>query len=199
MEISKHNSEGEHIPAQVEAYLDGQLDVATTSQFEAHVAACQPCRMELNAQRQFLCELDSVLSAPKEFFIPKDFARIVSARAESDMRGVRTGGERRRALLVCLALGLTAFALLGAAAGTSLLVSAALLTNKVLGVLSLLWTTLHDVFIGTTIISRVIVRMLLPESPLKNFAMLTLLALAVASLSHLIISYHRRGQMRLSR
>ncbi len=198
MEISKHNCQGEHIPARVAAYLDGQLDVATTNQFEAHLSGCQPCRTELNAQRQFLCELDSVLSAPEELFIPRDFARIVSARAESDMRGVRTGGERRRALLVCLVLGLTAFVLLGAAVGTSLLASAGLLANKVVVVLSLLGTTLHDVFISLTIVSRVIVRMFLPESPLKSLAMLVLLVLAVASLSHLIISYHRRGQMRLS-
>ena len=198
MEISNYTCQGEHIPANVSAYLDGQLDFAAIDEFEAHVAACQPCRAELNAQRQFLCELDSVLSTPKDISIPKDFARIVSARAESDMSGVRTGGERRRALLVCLALGLTAFVLLGATAGNSLLVSAALVTSKVLGVLSLLWTTLHDAMIGMTIISRVIVRMFLPESPLTNLAALFVLVLAVASLSHLIISYHRRGQMRLS-
>lgn len=198
MEISKYTCHGEHIPANISAYLDGQLDIAAIDQFEAHVAACQPCRAELNAQRQFLCELDSVLSTPKDLSIPKDFARIVSARATSDMRGVRTGGERRRALLVCLALGLAAFVLLGATAGSSLLVSAALVANKVLGVFSLLWTTLHDAVIGMTIVSRVIVRMFLPESPLTNLAALVVLVLAVASLSHLIISYHRRGQMRLS-
>ena len=126
-----------------------------TSHFETHLKACEPCRAELNAQRQFLWELDSALASPKELFIPRDFARIVSARAESDMRGVRTGGERRRALLVCLGLGLLAF--LGATAGTSLLLSAGLL-NKVLGVLSLLWTTSHDALVGVTIISRVVVR-----------------------------------------
>jgi len=198
METSKYTCQGEHISANVAAYLDGQLDIWALDQFEAHVKGCQPCRAELNAQRQFLCELDSILSTPKELSIPKDFARIVSARAESDMRGVRTGGERRRALLVCLALGFAAFVLLGATAGTSLLVSAALLTNKVLGVLSLLWTTLHDAVVGLTIVSRVIVRMFLPESPLTNLAALVVLVLAVASLSHLIIRYHRRGQMRLS-
>lgn len=198
MEISKYTCQDEHISANVSAYLDGQLDIAAVDQFEAHVKGCQPCRAELNSQRQFLCELDSILSTPKELSIPKDFARIVSARAESDMRGVRTGGERRRALLVCLALGFASFVLLGATAGTSLLVSAALLTNKVLGVLSLLWTTLHDAVVGLTIVSRVVVRMFLPESPLTNLAALVVLVLAVASLSHLIISYHRRGQMRLS-
>ncbi len=198
MEISKYTCQGDHIPANVAAYLDGQLDIAALDQFESHVEACRPCRAELNAQRQFLCELDSVLSTPKELSIPKDFARIVSARAESDMRGVRSGGERRRALLVCLTLGLAAFVLLGATAGNSLLGSAALLANKVLGVLSLLWTTFHDAVIGMTIVSRVFVRMFLPESPLTNLAALVVLVLAVASLSHLIIRYHRRGQMRLS-
>jgi len=198
MEISNNICHSEHLPAKVAAYLDGQLEIAAMDQFEAHVEGCQPCRAELNAQRQFLCELDSVLSTPKELSIPEDFARIVSARAESDMRGVRTGGERRRALLFCLALGLAAFVLLGATAGTSLLIAAALLTNKVLGVLSLLWTTLYDAAIGMTIVSRVIVKMFLPESPLTSLAALLVLVLAVASLSHLIISYHRRGQMRLS-
>lgn len=198
MEISKYTCQSAHIPANVAAYLDGQLDIAALDQFEAHVEACRPCRAELNAQRQFLCELDSVLSTPKELSIPKDFARIVSARAESDMRGVRSGGERRRALLVCLTLGFAAFVLLGATAGNSLLGSAALLANKVLGVLSLLWTTFHDAVIGMTIVSRVFVRVFLPESPLTNLAALVVLVLAVASLSHLIIRYHRRGQMRLS-
>ena len=198
MEISKYTCQAEHLAANVAAYLDGQLESPALDQFEAHVAGCQPCRAELNAQRQFLSELDSVLATPKELSIPKDFARIVSARAESDMRGVRSGGERRRALLVCLALGLAAFVLLGATAGTSLLANAALVTNKVLGVFSLLWTTLHDAAVGMTILSRVIVRMFLPESPLTSFAALLVLLLAVASLSHLIISYHRRGQMRLS-
>ncbi|MGI8919230.1 MAG: anti-sigma factor family protein [Pyrinomonadaceae bacterium] len=198
MEISKYTCQGARTPANVAAYLDGQLDIAALDQFEAHVEACRPCRAELNAQRQFLCELDSVLSTPKELSIPKDFARIVSARAESDMRGVRSGGERRRALLVCLTLALAAFVLLGATAGNSLLGSAALLANKVLGVLSLLWTTFHDAVIGMTIVSRVFVRLFLPESPLTNLAALVVLVLAVASLSHLIIRYHRRGQMRLS-
>ncbi|MDQ3474452.1 MAG: zf-HC2 domain-containing protein, partial [Acidobacteriota bacterium] len=77
MEFRNYTCQGEHISAHVAAYLDGQLDIAI-DQFEAHVAACQPCRAELNAQRQFLCELDSVLSTPRELSIPKDFARIVS-------------------------------------------------------------------------------------------------------------------------
>ena len=81
MDISKHICQGGDIPSRVASYLDGQLDFAAISHFETHLKACEPCRTELNAQRQFLCELDSALATPNELFIPKDFARIVSARA----------------------------------------------------------------------------------------------------------------------
>lgn len=197
METNNQYCQGEEIAVQVAAYLDGQLEASALELFESHLESCHPCRTELNAQRQFLCELDSALSPLEELPIPKDFARIVSACAESDMRGVRQGGERRRALLVCLALAATAFTLLGATAGNSLLVSGRLLLNKVLGVIGLLWTALNDAFVGLAIILRVVTRMFLPQSQITNLAALILLGIAVVSLSHLIISYHRHRQMRL--
>jgi Putative zinc-finger len=197
MEISVHTCHDQVRATQVAAYLDGQLEGSAISDFESHVAGCQPCRAELTAQRQFLCELDSALNTTEEISIPKDFARIVSARAESDMRGVRDGGERRRALVVCLVLGITAFGLLGATNGKSLLLSGRLLANKVLGILGLLWTTLHDAFVGLTLVIRVVARVFQPQSSVMSLAALILLALAIASLSQLIIRYHRRGQMRL--
>jgi anti-sigma factor RsiW len=197
MEISKHNCSIADTASQIAAYLDGQLDELASAQFDAHLETCQHCRIELNAQRQFLCELDSALATPKELEIPKDFARVVSARAASDMRGVRQTNERRRALLVCVTLMTTAFALLGATNGKSLILSGRLLLNKVLGILTLLWVALSDAFLGLAIVARVIVRMVLPQSPVTSLAAFMLLALAVGSLSHLIIGYHRRGQMRL--
>ena len=96
METSTQNCQSENVAAQVAAYLDSQLDPSALDRFESHLETCQRCRAELSAQRQFLCELDSALSPLEELPIPEDFARIVSACAESDMRGVRQGGERRR-------------------------------------------------------------------------------------------------------
>ncbi|MGI8734526.1 MAG: anti-sigma factor family protein [Pyrinomonadaceae bacterium] len=194
MAISDYNCQSKWIAA----YLDGQLEDPADIQFEAHLASCQPCRSELTKQRQFMCELDSALARDAGSLpIPQDFARRVSAHAVSDMRGVREGEERRRAFLFCVALGSTAFALLGATAGKSILVSSRLLANKVLGVFELLWNALHDAITGLTIISRVVSRVFLPETLVANLAALILLALAVASLSHLIVRYHRRNQMRL--
>jgi hypothetical protein len=197
MEVGLHNCQSESVSAQVAAYLDGQLEITAASQFEEHIKACRPCSAELNAQRQFLCELDSVLSSPEELPIPKDFARVVSARAESDMRGVRTEGEGRRALLACLALGITAFALLGVTASESVLISVRLLGNKVMDIVTLLWSTLHDAFIGLMIVSRVVVQVFQPHSMITSLIALIALAFGLVSLSHLIVSYHRRRQTRL--
>ena len=193
MAISDHICQSENIAA----YLDGQLEDPANTQFETHLANCQSCRSELTAQRQFMCELDSALAKACDLPIPKDFAMLVSKRAESDMRGVRDGGERRRALVFCLALAAVSFALLGVTASEALLLNIRLLANKVVGVLGLLWTAVHDSVIGLTIISRVLSRVFLPESSVVSFAALVFLALAIASLSHLIIRYHRRNEMSL--
>lgn len=197
MELKNHNCQEQAVANDVAAYLDGQFEAAQVVEFEAHLENCAACREELNAQRQFLCALDSSFSHTEQLPIPKDFARIVAARAESDMSRVRQTAERRRALLVCLTLGVTAFALLGATTDTALLLNGRALANKVFGVLSLLWTTLRDAYTGLSIVSRVVAQLLLPQSPVMSFAALILLALAIASLSHLIIKYHRRSQMRL--
>lgn len=197
MEFSSNNCQTETVVLQIGAYLDGQLDTPALTQFEAHLESCHTCRTELNSQRQFLCELDSALSTPGELELPPNFARVVSARAASDMSGVRSGGERRRALLVCLALAITAFTLLGATSGRSVLLSFRMVLSKVMGILTFVWSTLHDAFVGLTIVLRVVVRVFQPQSTITSVLALIVLALAVVSLSQLIISYHRRSQMRL--
>ena len=45
--------------------------------------------------------------------LPEGFTRQLKARAQNDLSGVRDARERRRALKICAALGLAAFALLG--------------------------------------------------------------------------------------
>ena len=100
---------------QIAAYLDGELDVLAGSLFEEHLQECHVCDSELNAQRIFVCELDSALAQAPNLPLPQNFAQIVATRAESDMRGVRDGVEHKRALRFCLILALTSFALLGAA------------------------------------------------------------------------------------
>src|ERR1044072_252276 len=98
------------------AYVDGELDTDLTVLFEDHLEGCAECRAELRAHRLLVCELDAAMSESAEIPVPNDFSRMVAARAASDMRGVRTRTEHRKALTICLVLALVGFALLGGAA-----------------------------------------------------------------------------------
>jgi predicted anti-sigma-YlaC factor YlaD len=178
-------------------YLDGDLEPSACTAFEEHLRGCADCDAELQAQRLFICDLDSALAQPSDLPVPQNFARIVAAYAESDMSGARNGAEHKRALRFCVILALLAFALLGVAAGKSVFLSGQLMAGKVLGVFGLLWRTLHDAAVGLTVISRVVGQLLLPESHLAGLAALFLLALALVLLSLLISSYHRYHRMRV--
>ena len=99
------------------AYVDGELDADLTLRLEEHLTDCADCQFELRAHRLFVCELDSVLhTRSAEIPVPADFSRRVAARATSDMSGVRTCSENRKALAICLVLALAGFALVGTAA-----------------------------------------------------------------------------------
>ena len=66
-----------------------------------------------------MCELDAVMAQGMDLEVPANFSRVVAARAEIDMSGVRSFAERRKALSFCLILALLAFALLSASARDS--------------------------------------------------------------------------------
>lgn len=100
----------------VAAYVDGELTGAALENFEAHLRSCGACVDELRTQRQLLCTLDVAFNDSRSFELPREFSRVVTARAESDLSGVRRKLERRRAFKLCAALALTSFALMGAAA-----------------------------------------------------------------------------------
>jgi anti-sigma factor RsiW len=100
----------------VAAYVDGELTGAALEDFEAHLRSCGACADELRTQKQLLCTLDVAFNDSRSFELPREFSRVVTARAESDLSGVRRKRERRRALKLCAALALTSFALMGAAA-----------------------------------------------------------------------------------
>jgi hypothetical protein len=176
-------------PDLIAAFIDGELEADLRVAFEQHVTECRACDNELRTQRILMCELDSVLAQPLELDVPQNFAKVVAAHAKSDMSGARSGRERRRAVTFCLLLAASSFALLGAAAGRSILVTTELLGAKVLGLSGLFAKAVYDAGAGLSVILRVAGGALMPDA----FAVLVflLLLLAVLVLTILITAYHR--------
>jgi hypothetical protein len=168
------------------------LDADLTLCLEEHLKSCADCQFELRAHRLFICELDSVLTRGREIPVPADFSRRVAVRATSDMRGMRTGSENRKALAICLALALGGFALIGATARDTFFVVAGKLVSKVFAVLGLLASTMYDSVVGLAVILRVLSRRIIVETG-SLWPVLVLLAFGVLILSRLISNYHRSG------
>jgi anti-sigma factor RsiW len=174
------------------AYVDGELDVATTFLFEQHLESCTQCRAELQAHRVFVCELDAALTHKVEIPVPVDFSRMIAARATTDMRGVRTRSENRKALGICMILALGGFALMGATARDAVFAIGEGFVAASLGVAGFLSTVLYDTGSAVAVIFGVVSRKLIVETGSLG-PLVVLLVIAVLMLSRLISNYHRTG------
>lgn len=179
----------------IAAYLDGMLDAEAGEIFEQHLCDCMICNAELNEQRRLILSLDSTLGITSDLPLPQNFVRIVTARAESDFRGMRDRLEHKRAARLCLILAAAGFTLIGAAAGKALILSSWAIVDQALGMFSLLWMAVRDAAIGLTVVSRVIGGGLVPEPHFAGLVAL-LLVLALVLLFLLIGRYHRQHDMR---
>lgn len=174
----------------IAAYVDGELEADATVLFEEHLESCAPCRAELRAHQLFVCELDAALTETGEIQVPAEFSRMVAARASSDMRGVRTRSENRKALGICLILALGGFALLGATARDAIFMIAEKFVSTFFGVAGFISTVVYDTVAGLAVIFRVLSRKIIVESGSLG-PVLVLLAVAILILSRLIHNYHR--------
>ncbi|MDQ2936603.1 MAG: zf-HC2 domain-containing protein [Acidobacteriota bacterium] len=187
MSNTDHICETENIAA----YIDGELDPALVATLEEHLKQCSRCALELQAQRLFMCELDSALATPFDLEVPGNFAQVVAVHAESDMRGVRDRAEHTRALRFCVILAFAAFALLGVASSKAIILNIRVVADKVFGVIGFFAKAIYDAAAGFTLISRVVSRGLITDSRLTALTGILLVALAIGLLSLLISRYHR--------
>ena len=174
------------------AYVDGELDADLTILFEEHLEICEPCRAEVRAHRMFVCELDAALTDSVEIPVPVGFSQMVAARATTDMRGVRTRSEHRKALSICLILALAGFALIGATARDAIFAVAERFIAASLSLGGFLSSVVYDAGAAVAVIFGVLSRKLIVETG-SLVPLLVLLAFAILILSRLISNYHRTG------
>ena len=173
----------------IAAYVDGELDRDLAQRFEEHLQTCEPCRVELRLHRLFICELDATLTET-EMPMPRDFSRIIATRASTDMRGVRTGAENRKALGICMILALIGFALLGATARETIFLVAGRFVTTVIGLVGFAATAIYETVAGLAVVFRVLSRKIIVESGSLG-PMIVVLAVAIVLLTRLLSKYHR--------
>jgi anti-sigma factor RsiW len=179
------------VSQEVAAYLDGELAAGALAAFEEHLKECRSCASKLEEQRRLLCTLDMAFGSEKSVALPANFARVVTAHAQTDMSGVRERAERGRALRLSAALTLIAFALLGTAALNDSVFEPVALFGRYSGAaLGILWRVFYDAGTALAVIVRVVGRFMF-ESHSLGFLSYLLLAAALIVLQRLIRNYHR--------
>lgn len=172
------------------SYVDGELDEDARAVVEAHLNVCEECRAGLRAHQYFLRELDAAMTRSLNLPVPTNFSRLITARATSEMHGLRSSAEHRKAIAFCLGLALLAFSLLG---GPSRQILFGIIRRVIVNAMLLadaLWSMLYDITSSIVIVSRVISRKVVVESGFSNL-LLIVLAFAILVLSRLILNYHR--------
>src|SRR5688500_4949336 len=174
------------------SYVDGELDADLTFLFEQHLEGCAGCRAELQAHRLFVCELDAAMSDSVDISVPAGFSKMVATRATTDMRGVRTRSEHRKALGICIVLALAGFALVGAAARDAIFAIGERFIAASFTIGQFLSSLVYDAGATVAVIFGVLSRKLIVETG-SLLPLLVLLAVALLILSRLIANYHRTG------
>jgi anti-sigma factor RsiW len=175
----------------VAAYLDGELSGSFLSDFEAHLKACTDCAGELRAQRQLLCTLDVAFNGTRSFQLPKNFARVVTARAESDLSGMRNKHERRRAVKLCAILALVSFAFLGAAVRTVVFDPLRSFFRIAGSLIQLAWQAVSEAAISTSVVGRTVARALLLAQNGVGLLLIIIFLVSLSFLPFLLAKYHR--------
>ena len=175
---------------QIVAYIDGELGGSAMEEFEQHLSGCDECREDLRTQQVFLCELDAAMSSSPVVPAPANFARIVAAHAETDMRGVRSRTENKRALRFIIVLVIAAFSLLGASASQIVIAGARVLISNAFGLIGFVSRTTYETAASAAVIFRVVSRKLFVESGSLGLIVVCL-CLALLVLSRLLSNYHR--------
>ena len=178
----------------VAAYLDGELAGGESFAFDSHLETCGTCPSALAEQRRLSGLITAAISGPHEAVVlPADFARVVTARAQSDMTSVRGAREKRRAALLVLALAAVAFALIGAGGWNELLAPAATVARGLASAVDIALRSLAELAAGALLLLRGLGGFLVQEQSGRatRFAALAALACAVLVLFRLITKYHR--------
>jgi anti-sigma factor RsiW len=173
----------------IAAYLDGELSAPASARFEQHIRACPSCAAELNEQRRLLRALDMALEHGRGLPLPEDFARVVAARAQLDMRGVRAATERRRALRWCAWLFAACLLLFGAIAGQMLMMAVRSTAAPAQSLVNLALHTSAEAGTSASVIIRACGRHIAAHDHFPQI--LALLLIAAISLPLMIVGYRR--------
>jgi hypothetical protein len=136
-------------------FIDGELSVREEELLEFHLLNCNICKNELNEQKQLLRAMNFALNEDKNIELPKDFAKVIAVRAESNVSGLRNKKERKIAFF-SVTLMFT-FALIGLSGKIESILSFLVkIGDELYSILSFSFHVFMDLFTGLSFIIKIL-------------------------------------------
>lgn len=176
---------------EIVAYIDGELSLREELDLDLHLSNCKICTDELNSQKKVSTILEILLEDKAEDIkLPENFTKIITARAESNVSGLRHPKERLSAVFISAVLILPVVIGLGTKFET-LRFAAQKFTHQFLTVVGFIWHTLLDTALVFAVILRSLIQHFVYSSALTLFLILTVFAMTALILSKMILRFER--------
>ncbi|MBX7171907.1 MAG: zf-HC2 domain-containing protein [Pyrinomonadaceae bacterium] len=176
--------------AEIAAYLDGELSPSDELILEQHFAICKTCLDELNLQKKLLSALDFAFESKSEIELPENFTKVVVAKAESRVSGLRSKKERIWALSICA--GVLFLTMLGIALESDqILYSLSDFGKQFLALAGFINHLIFDITIGLAVILRFLSQQIVFSSGFATLLFLCVIALGFLSFSRLVLKFSR--------
>lgn len=192
MNLHTEKIEGNYCPRpEIVEYLDGELSPRAEFDLEMHFSGCKTCQEELNAQKKVSTTLEIMLEEEKESIeLPENFTKVVTAKAESNMDGLRSPKERSRALFICAILFL--FLLFGLGTkGKAVLFAMEKFTDQFLAVGGFVLHLFYTVALGFSAIFGSLCSKFIFGSTITILLITTIFIFATWMLSRMVLRFNR--------
>jgi predicted anti-sigma-YlaC factor YlaD len=190
MNLQDSTIENECPRDELAAYIDGELSSREELELEIHLANCQTCAVELNEQKKLLCVLDFALEGERKIELPENFTKVIIANAQSNVSGLRSPGERFKAISVCSVLLLFALVGLGGETG-AFLKTFVTFTDRIFAVGGFVVHFIYDVSIGMAVILRSLGNQMVNNSAVAFAALIAFFFVSLFAVSRLFVRYNR--------
>ena len=184
--------EGEDCPrVEIAEYIDRKLKLRDELDLELHFAQCETCATELKAQEKVSTTLEILLEEEKETIkLPENFTKIVTAKAESNLDGVRSRKERSKGLFIfAILFAMIAFAI--GLEGKTITFAFEKFADQFLAVGGFVTHLFYQLVLGVSVVFGSMSNNFVFSSTLTFLAIVITFVLAFLMLSRMIFLYNR--------
>lgn len=176
---------------EIAAYIDGELSSREEMNLDLHLSNCKTCLDELNSQKKVSTTLEILLEdKADDFELPANFTKIITAKAESNVSGLRQPKERLSAFIIFAVLIALVIVGLGSRIDT-IWFAFEKIAGQILVVGGFIWHTILDIGKVFSVILRALSQHFIYSSVSALLLILIVFGMTALMLSKMVWRFNR--------